>query len=82
MRKALLALMCIAAMMAAGTSLKAQEVTITLNPGWTWISYLGTEPQDFVTALGSFTPEVGDIIKSQWGSAKYRSNGQWSGSIT
>ena len=74
--------MCIAAMMAAGTSLKAQEVTITLSPGWTWISYLGTEPQDFSTALGSFTPVAGDIISSQRGSATYVANGQWRGSIS
>ena len=74
--------MCLAAMLAAGTSLKAQEVTITLSPGWTWIGYLGTEPQDFATALGSFTPEVGDVIKSQWGYASYGSNGQWRGSIS
>ena len=65
MKKALLTMICIATMMVASTSLKAQEVTITLNPEWTWISYLGTEPQDFATALGSFTPEVGDVIKSQ-----------------
>ena len=82
MKKVLLVLMCIAAMMAAGTSLKAQEVTITLSPGWTWISYLGTEPQDFSTALGSFTPVAGDIISSQWGSATYVANGQWRGSIS
>ena len=74
--------MCLAAMLAASTSLKAQEVTITLNPGWTWISYLGTEPQGFATALGSFTPEVGDVIKSQWGNATYMANGQWKGGIS
>ena len=82
MKKVLFTLMCLAAMLAASMSLKAQEVTITLNPGWTWISYLGTEPQGFATALGSFTPEVGDVIKSQWGNATYMANGQWKGSIT
>ena len=60
----------------------AQEVTITLNPGFTWFSYLGTEPQNFATVLGSFTPAVGDIILSQWGSATYMANGQWRGSIS
>ena len=82
MRKLFILFMCLVAMLAASTSLKAQEVTITLNPGWTWISYLGTEPQGFATALGSFTPEVGDVIKSQWGNATYMANGQWKGSIT
>ena len=82
MRRLFVLFMCLVAMLAASTSLNAQEVTITLNPGWTWISYLGTEPQGFSTALGSFTPEVGDVIKSQWGNATYMANGQWKGSIT
>ena len=82
MKKVLFTLVCLLAMMAAGTSLKAQEITITLNPGFTWISYLGTEPQDFSTVLGSFTPTVGDIILSQGGSATYLANGQWRGSIS
>ena len=73
--------MCLATMLAAGTSLKAQEVTITLNPGWTWISNPTTDTLDFATALGSFTPAVGDIIRSQWGSASYM-GGQWRGTIS
>jgi uncharacterized protein (TIGR02145 family) len=82
MKKALLTLMCIVAMMAAGTSLKAQEVTIVLMPGWTWISIPSTDTLDFATALGSFTPAEGDKIKSQWGNATYMGNGQWRGSIS
>jgi hypothetical protein len=82
MKKVLLTLMCMAAMMAAGTSLKAQEVTIVLMPGWTWISIPSTDTLDFATALGSFTPMAGDIIKSQWGNASYRADGQWRGSIS
>ena len=81
MKKALLSLICLAAMVVAGTSLKAQEVTITLNPGWTWISVPGTDTLDFATMLGSFTPMPGDKIKSQWGNAFYR-NGQWRGNIS
>ncbi len=81
MKKALLTLMCIAAMMAAGTGLKAQEVTIVLMPGYTWISIPSTDTLNFATALGSFTPMAGDVIKSQWGNAFYR-NGQWYGNIT
>lgn len=81
MKKVFLTLMCLTAMMAASTSLKAQEVTITLNPGWTWISILGTDTLDFSTALGAFTPMDGDAIKSQHGNANYR-NGQWRGSIS
>ena len=82
MKKALLTLMCIAAMIAAGTSIKAQEVTITLSPGWNWISCPLMDTLDFETALGSFTPMVGDIIKSQWGNAIYKANGHWRGRVS
>ena len=81
MKKALFTLICLFAMMVAGTGLKAQEVTITLIPGWTWISCPATEAMDFATALGDFTPMQGDVIKSQWGSAIYR-NGQWKGTVS
>ena len=82
MKKVIFTLMCLFVMLAASMSLKAQEVTITLSPGYTWISYMGTEPQDFATVLGSFTPEVGDVIMSQWGNATYRADGQWRGNIS
>lgn len=58
----------------------SQAVTITLNPGWTWISYSRADTLDFATALGTFTPMEGDIIKSQYGFAMYQ-EGQWSGGI-
>ena len=51
-------------------------------PGWTWISVPSTETMDFATALGSFTPAVGDRIKSQWGIATYRGNGEWRGQLS
>ncbi len=81
-KKVLLMMACVAVMMVAGTSLKAQEVTITLMPGWTWISIPSAETMDFATALGSFTPAVGDRIKSQWGIATYRGNGEWRGQLS
>ena len=61
MKKALLALMCLAAMIAASTSLKAQEVTIVLDPGWTWMSCPTTEAMNFAAALGDFTPMQGNL---------------------
>ena len=82
MKKTLIVIACVAAMLAAGTGLKAREVTITLMPGWTWISVPSTETMDFATALGSFTPAAGDRIKSQWGNATYRGNGEWRGPIS
>ena len=50
-------------------------------PGWTWISYLGSEPQDISAVLGSFTPAVGDMISSQWSRAVYMGDGYWRGSF-
>ena len=73
--------MCLASMMAASTTIKAQEVTITLIPGWTWISCPTTDTLSLAAALGSFTPAAGDYIVSQWGFASYM-NGQWIGSIS
>ena len=73
--------MCLVAMMAAGTGLRAQQVTITLNPGWNWISYPNSEAMSIATALGDFVPMAGDIVKSRLGSSTYI-NGQWRGGIT
>ena len=69
------------AMTTGSQPLFAQTVTITLNPGWTWISYPRADTLDFDTALGTFTPMEGDAIKSQYGFAMYQ-EGQWSGSIS
>ena len=80
MRKLLLCFACLAAMMAAGTGLRAQEVTIPLWPGWTWISIPGTEPQDLATVLGSFTPMENDMIESQFDVALYV-DGEWMGGL-
>lgn len=68
-------------MMVANLSLNAQEVSITLTPGWTWISCPSTESMDFATALGDFVPMEGDIIRSQWGQATY-ANGRWRGGVS
>ena len=62
MKKALLALICLAAMVAFGTGLRAQEVTIVLTPGWNWISFPTTDTLGFSEAFGSFTPMVGDMV--------------------
>lgn len=81
MRKLSLSIVCLLAMMAASLSATAQEVTITLFPGWNWISYPNSEMQVINTALGDFVPVNGDIIKSQYGSSSYV-NGYWRGSVT
>ena len=74
-------MMCLLAMMATSLSAKAQEVTITLFPGWNWISYPKAEVLDINTALGDFVSVDGDMLKSQFGNAVY-SNGYWRGSVT
>lgn len=60
----------------------AQSVTVTLMPGWNWISCPMMDTLDFETAMGSFTPVVGDMVKSQWGNATFRADGQWRGTIS
>ena len=72
--------MFLLAMMTASISATAQEITITLLPGWTWIGFTKAETMDISTAFGSFVPMEGDIIKSQYGFAVYE-NGQWSGNL-
>jgi hypothetical protein len=74
-------MMCLLAMMAASLSAKAQEVTITLYPGWNWISYPKAEMQDVYTALGDFVPINGDMIQSQFSNSTYV-NGYWRGGLT
>ena len=74
-------MMCLFAMMAASLSVKAQEVTITLYPGWTWISYPNAEVLDINTALGDFVPMEGDVIKSQFSNSTYIRGG-WRGGVT
>lgn len=71
---------CLLVLMATSLSLKAQEVTITLNPGWTWISCPGTDTVDFATAMGTFTPVEGDVIESQNHFSEY-DQGAWFGEI-
>lgn len=56
----------------------AQSVTVTLMPGWTWISCPSTDTLDFATALGSFTPAAGDVIESQFDYSEYI-DGEWFG---
>ena len=80
MKKALFTLMCLAAMMTVSTSLKAQQVTIPLMPGWNWISLPSADTLDFATAFGSFTPLEGDLLESQYDYSEYFGGG-WLGEV-
>ena len=81
MKRLSMIMVCLLAMMSASLNAKAQEVTITLYPGWTWISYPNAETMDISSALGDFVPASGDIIQSQYSSSTYV-NGYWRGGIT
>ena len=81
MKKLLLNIVCLVALFAAGTSLKAQEITITLDPGWNWISYPNAVEMEVNEALATFTPMEGDMVKGPFGFATYY-QGQWTGGLT
>lgn len=70
------------AMMTAGTSLKAQEITITLTPGWNWISYTNAVSMEIAEALGDFTPVQGDMIKSKSNGTTTYNGTMWRGTLT
>ena len=69
------------AMMAASLNAQTQEITITLNPGWNWISYPNATAMEIGAAMGDFVPMEGDMLKSQTNMTSYH-NGSWSGGLT
>ena len=81
MKKIFTIVVCLFALLAASLSAKAQEITITLEPGWNWISYPNAEEMDVASALGDFVPMNGDIVRSRFSSSSYL-NGRWRGGVT
>lgn len=81
MKKLCRLLMLVLPMMMASYHVLAQELTITLYPGWNWISYPRADTLDIDTGLGSFTPTDGDMIKFQSGYTSYL-YGIWYGSAS
>ena len=81
MKKISLMIVCLLAMMAASTGLKAQEVTILLRPGWNWIGYPYPETVDLETAFGDFEPLPGDVIESNYEYSEYLSVYGWFGGV-
>lgn len=81
MKKRIVFSILVAMFMLLGHRAAAQEIPITLNPGWNWIGYYLPFEQPLTVALGTFTPEDGDIIKSQNSYSIYQ-NGRWYGSLT
>ncbi len=80
MKKLTMLLMFVLPMAMASHLAHAQEVTITLSPGWTWVSYPRADTLDVTTALQGIPPTDGDQIKSQDGFSMYM-NGYWIGSL-
>ncbi len=69
-------------LLAAMTLGHAQNIPITLNQGWNWISYPYSKPMSISDAMSGFIPSTGDMIKSQNdGQATYL-NGRWRGTLT
>ncbi len=81
MKRLSMIMVCLLAMMAVSLSAKAQDVTITLYPGWNWISYPKAEVLDVNTAWGECVPMNGDKLQSQFSNSSF-SNGQWRGGVT
>ena len=61
-------------------AVQPQEITISLAPGWNWISYPYAVSKGIGEALGDFIPVEGDIIKSRLVSSSY-TNGRWRGGV-
>ena len=81
MKKSFILLMSMFAMLAAGTSLSAQEVTVVLQPGWNWIGYPYSESADLETVFVDFEPMPGDVIASFGGLSDYIEGLGWLGEV-
>lgn len=80
MKKRIILSLVLFAMFLSGHRVFAQQISITLNPGWNWITYTQMDHQGLTDAFGDFVPEEGDIIKSQEAHCTYH-NEQWFGSL-
>ncbi len=59
----------------SGTPVDPTEHPITLQPNWTWIGYPVNSTQSVTSAMSGFTPQTGDVIKSQGSSSFYTGAG-------
>ena len=82
MKRLSMIMVCLFAMMAASTGLKAQEISILLRPGWNMIGYPFPEAVNLETAFGDFEPMAGDMIESSFGYSEYTSELGWFGEVT
>lgn len=64
----------------SGLVVKPSEHPVTLDPGWTWIGYPCSEPMPLAAALAEFSPQPGDVLKTQTESSTYMFGG-WYGTL-
>ena len=53
---------------------------ITINNGWNWIGYPRSQAMSIADAFSNFTPEDGDMVKTQGDFCTYH-NGVWTGPL-
>ena len=62
-----------------GMPVDPATVEITINPGYNWIGFPGTEEVEVETALAGFEAEDGDAIEGPEGMTEYLGDGMWWG---
>lgn len=80
MKKYRLLLLLVFTMMMSSLSCFAQDITITISPGWNWISYPKSVEMSLGDAFVGFVPVEGDVLKSQMDFSVYH-DGQWFGGL-
>ena len=68
-------------LMMEGVISNVSQTSMTLKPGWNWISYPIDKTQTLTRSLKDFTPKDGDYFKSQTGYATYYEGYGWDGSL-
>ena len=68
-------------LMMEGVISNVSQTSMTLKPGWNWISYPIEKTQTLTRSLKDFTPKDGDYFKSQTGYATYYEGYGWDGSL-
>ena len=65
----------------SGVIVEPSEFPIVINTNWKWIPYPVQEEMDIASAFAGFTPNDGDIVKSQDGFTQYYQGIGWNGSL-
>lgn len=56
--------------------------SVTLNPGWNWIGFMGQQPVSVGAAMSGVTPEGNDVVKGRNSYATYYAgDGNWYGTL-